>query len=89
MPTGDEAKAAQCRLDDAVTEFLRAMGWGQGMITTGWALVAHQAGFNDEGEDTSGYPVVYQGGSMADHAAIGLFQVGIDTVRGVGRWDKE
>jgi hypothetical protein len=82
----EEERAAQRILDEAVENFIRVMKWGEGMVMTGWALVGHQAGFDDEGNDRSSYPIIYQGGSMPDHAAIGLFRIGIDTVRGVGRW---
>lgn len=82
----DDNKAAQAKLDEAVQTFLRDSGIGrEDMVTTGWVLVAHQAGWQDD-EPISHHPILYMDGSLPDHIALGMLQIGADTVRGVGRW---
>lgn len=71
----------QEKLDAAVEEFFRAKGWPG--FCDGWVLVAHQAKLE---ESESVCPIVYMGGSLPDHVAIGLLQIGMDRVRGIGRW---
>lgn len=73
---------AQRALDNAVEEYFKAHEWDRGMILTGWVLVSHQAGY-ENGEDKEAYPIIYMDGSLSDHVAIGLLNVGIDIVRGV------
>ena len=82
----DEArrKAAQRKLDDAVEQFFRDMGWAPETLLTSWILVGFQTGFDDGGNQTSGYAVVHMGGGQPDHVAIGLLECGKDMLRGVG-----
>jgi hypothetical protein len=62
------------------TPFLVAYGWNEG-VTLSWALVAHQIlPPTEDGYDQSAYPVVYMGGSLPDHIAIGLFSMGLEFV---------
>lgn len=79
-----ESKAREA-LEEAIQNYISAAGWNQNMVTTGWITVVDQRGFSD-GEGISGYPLIYMGGSMPDAQAIGLLQIGMDVVRGVGRW---
>lgn len=88
MPTKAEREAAQKKLDEAVADFVAFAGWNKGMVTTGYVLVVSQQGFDQQGFEISGYPIVYSGGSMPDHSALGVLQVASDTIRGVGRWTR-
>lgn len=81
----DIGAEAQAGLDDAVREFMGRIGWDEPMLLTGWVLVAHLT----DGGDRCGYPVIFAGGSLPDHQAVGLLQVGLDTARGVGRWGSD
>ena len=88
MGTEQEAREAQKALDGAVEAFIEKSGWNHGLVLTGWVLVASQAGFDEDGESTNGYPLVYSGGSLPDHTALGLLQVGQDIVRQTGRYQR-
>ncbi len=86
MPSREVIERAQRRLDEAVEEFFVAMGWNQG-ITTAWALISHQHILRSDGSDTnSAHNMAFMNGSLPDHVAAGLFLMGMDTVRGVGRF---
>lgn len=85
MPDKDTIVAAQRKLDAAVDEFMAVMEWNAG-VTTAWAMVAHQHEFSPEGDVMSAYQCIYKGGSLADHQALGLFDIAKDNVRGIGRW---
>jgi len=85
MPNRQVADAAQRKLDHAIDEFFREMGWDRG-VTTGWALISHQHLVDDEGDVNSSHNIAYMGGSLPDHVAAGLFLIGLDTVRGLGRF---
>jgi hypothetical protein len=80
QPDTPEQAQAQRKMDEAVNEFLVAYGWNEG-VTLSWALVAHQIlPPTEDGYDQSAYPVVYMGGSLPDHIAIGLFNMGLEFV---------
>ena len=56
--------------------FLRAHGWDEG-IPLQYAMVVHIVlPPTDDGEDCTGYQIVYRGGSAPDHVALGLFAIG-------------
>lgn len=78
MSETPEQKQVQRELDDLVAKFMRIHGWDDTGVLTAYALVAHIGGAtNAEGDDLSGYPVVYLGGTCPDHVAEGLFHMGI------------
>lgn len=94
MDKEDRIKAAQSKLDEAVEEFILANGWthtptGEPLMLTSWVMVAHQHAWDGKGEPYSSHPVVYMGGSQPDHVALGLLQIGTDTIRGIGYWVRE
>lgn len=85
-PTPEEQRLAQKRLDEAVEEWLKSNGFKG--ICTGWVLVGHMHDVdNEDGSlDLSSYPIAMMGESLPDHVALGLLDVGVNFVRGTGRW---
>jgi hypothetical protein len=65
----------QAELDEAVDAFIRDTGWNEAGALTSWVLVGHQMRFDVDGEIISTYPMVYKGGSLPDHVAMGLIEV--------------
>lgn len=83
--TTEEQKAAQKKLDEAVADLLRANGC-EGIITQ-FMLVAHVSlPPDDDGDDLSSYPLVFQGGSAPDHVAEGLLAIAKEKLR-IGRME--
>jgi hypothetical protein len=78
----------QADLDAAVDHYFKAKGWDG--FTSSWVMVAHQHKINPDSGlmDDSGHPIVYMGGSVPDHVALGLLQVGSDVIRCIGRWGR-
>jgi hypothetical protein len=50
-------------------------------VITEWAAVVHTSSFDDDGHPTSAYYLLFSGGTLADHRAVGLFDHGIHMVR--------
>lgn len=71
---------AQQHLDQAVADYLHAAGWDDGLVTTGWVLVAAQTGFDGDGTQRAAYPLVYQGGQQPPHITIGLLRIAQDAI---------
>jgi hypothetical protein len=67
-------------LEQAVENYIMAAGWAD-HVTTGWALVVDQFGYELDGTTTSGVGIVYRGGSMPSTQAIGMFILAADSVR--------
>lgn len=78
-------KAAQDKLDETIAEFLKTFGL-EGIVTS-YMLVAHVSlPPDDDGDDRSSYPLVFQGGSVPDHVAEGLLAVAKEKLR-IGRME--
>ena len=49
-------------------------------------MMIHMHNVNRDDKELSNYPMALMGGSIPDHTIRGLLDVGLDLVRGTGRW---
>lgn len=73
---------AKDKLDAAINEYLHATGWDESGIVTAWAAVGHMKNFDGDGKPVSSYFLLYKDGRLDSHVAMGLFQYGMDDLRG-------
>jgi hypothetical protein len=84
-PSTPDSVSARKQLQEAIEAYLQVRGWNDGVLTS-WVVVGHLQSFDDDGDDTSSYPIIYMNESQPDHVVLGLFDVARDNIRGVGRW---
>jgi hypothetical protein len=66
----EAVREAHERLQEAIADVCRASGMADGMITTSWVVVGHQAGYQ-EGSRLSGY-FQLTGEEQPEHVTLGL-----------------
>jgi len=49
-------------------------------------MMIHMHNVNGDDKELSNYPMALMSGSIPDHTIRGLLDVGLDLVRGTGRW---
>lgn len=90
MSDPPEVTAAQEALDIAMREMVRVCAEhgqpliGDGAMFVGYAVIIEGLTYNDEGHTMTSLGHVYDGGEMRLPSAVGLLQLGLDSLRGVG-----
>ncbi len=84
MTFSPEQRDAQDVLQTAIEHHVRAFSGadvGGKEIVADWVACVELAGFNERGERTTAYHLIFSGGEMPDHRAVGLFSHARDLMR--------
>ena len=91
MKMSDEQRATQEALQAALEAHSRAWarpGEDPGLLVD-WTVVTQTTRFDDEGNRESAYGLIFAGGQMDEHRAIGLLDYGIYLLKFGSRADPE
>lgn len=91
MKLTDEQRATQQALQEALEAHSRAWspeGEDPGLLVD-WIVVTQTTRFDDEGDRESAYGLIFAGGQMDEHRAIGLLDYGAYLLKFGARSEEE
>lgn len=82
MKMTEEQRAAEAQLQEALEAHVRAWkpAHEDGLLVD-WTIVAQLTSFDDDGDRQSAYHLIFGGGQMDEHRAIGLLDYGIHLLK--------
>lgn len=69
-----DRKEADAQLRQAIIQTLKSYGWYDDRVLTDYLIVAASQGFDNDGDDTTGYNYLLPEGQMGWHRVIGLLK---------------
>lgn len=81
----DGQNEVQQELQDVLERHVRAFSDEDPGLLVDWACVAQLTRFGDDGAKESAYHLIFAGGEMEEHRAIGLWEMGIHLLK-FGVW---
>jgi hypothetical protein len=81
-------KEEQDKLDKAIEDYIRDVGWADSGVITSWVLISHQHNIDPEGISVSTYSSIIKGGDQAEHVTLGLIRTGERIIETVNRQER-
>ncbi len=82
MKLTDEQNASQANLQRAIEQHIRVHSdSATPELVVDWAAIVEVVSYDDEGDRCVGYHLIFAGGEMSDHRALGLYEQGSHLVR--------